>query len=68
MSEMFFTDDWDPGRMMNGSSSWGMNGGGMWMFAILALLLLVLASAAILWVVGATGSTSTGHTTASRQS
>lgn len=46
---MFRTDDWDPGRMMDGSYSNGtgmMNGGG-WVMALIALLLLVLVGVAI---------------------
>src|SRR5689334_3782843 len=45
------TDDWDPDRMMGGSS--GMYGGGLVML-LLVLLLVGLAAAVAVWAVRAT--------------
>lgn len=55
---MFAQDDWDPGRMMNGSYGDGMMNGGVWMMVVFGLLLLALVGSAILVVIRVTGSSS----------
>ncbi len=63
MRRMFPTDDWDPGRMMNGSygNGTGMMNGGGWLILLIGLLLLVLVGATIFLALRATGSSPTGR-------
>jgi uncharacterized membrane protein len=56
---MYSKDDWDPGRMMDGSYGNGMNGGGAWMMAIFGLLILALMGTTIFVALKAAGSHAT---------
>jgi uncharacterized membrane protein len=53
--DMFFKDDWDPDRLMDGSYGGGMmtNGGVGMMMIFLGLLLVMLAGTAIFWAIKA---------------
>jgi putative membrane protein len=54
--------DWDPGRMMNGSSDGGMYGGA-WMMLVLGLILLAVLATTILVAFRATGTQRPGPAT-----
>jgi uncharacterized membrane protein len=51
---MFANDDWDRGRMMDGSYG-GMSNGGVWMMIAFGLLLLVLVGITVFLAIKAAG-------------